>query len=108
MAKRLYVGNLPFRTTQEELAELFSAAGTVERAEVIIKKETGLSKGFGFVDMATDQEAAQAITQYHGYELDGRVLVVNEARPKEERPAFDSNRSGRPFHQRDRFDHPRQ
>jgi RNA recognition motif-containing protein len=85
MATKLYVGNLSFRTTGEELRELFAQAGTVESVSVIEDRETGRSRGFGFVEMATAEEAAAAIEQFNGKELGGRNLTVNEAKPKTER-----------------------
>lgn len=85
MAKKLYVGNLAFQTTNQDLQDLFAQAGTVESAQVIEDRDTGRSKGFGFVEMSTDDEAAAAIEQFHGKELAGRMLTVNEARPRENR-----------------------
>jgi cold-inducible RNA-binding protein len=85
MATKLYVGNLSFRTTQEDLRELFAQAGTVESASVIEDRETGRSRGFGFVEMATQEEAQAAIEQFNGKEFNGRNLTVNEARPRTER-----------------------
>ncbi len=85
MAKKLYVGGLSYDTTEDTLKEAFSAAGTVESATVIIDKITSRSKGFGFVEMATDEEAQKAIETLNGKELDGRTLIVNEARPMEPR-----------------------
>ena len=85
MAKKLYVGNLAFQTTNQDLQDLFAQAGTVESAQVIEDRDTGRSKGFGFVEMSTDDEAAAAIEQFHGKELAGRMLTVNEARPRESR-----------------------
>ena len=85
MATKLYVGNLSFRTTSEELREMFSQAGTVESANVIEDRETGRSRGFGFVEMATPEEAAAAIEQFNGKDLGGRNLTVNEAKPKTDR-----------------------
>jgi cold-inducible RNA-binding protein len=85
MATKLYVGNLSFRTTGEELRELFANAGTVESVSVIEDRETGRSRGFGFVEMATAEEAAAAIEQFNGKDLGGRNLTVNEAKPKTER-----------------------
>lgn len=84
MSKNLYVGNLPFTTTDEDLREAFSAYGTVARAQVISDRETGRSRGFGFVEMETGGEAA--IEGMNGKELNGRALTVNEARPRENRP----------------------
>jgi RNA recognition motif-containing protein len=78
------VGNLSFRTTQEDLRELFAQAGTVESASVIEDRETGRSRGFGFVEMATQEEAQAAIEQFNGKEFNGRNLTVNEARPRTE------------------------
>lgn len=85
MAKKLYVGNLPFSTTEDSLRELFSAAGAVETATIIMDRMSGRSKGFGFVEMATEEEAQAAITMFHGNDQQGRKLVVNEARPMEPR-----------------------
>ena len=85
MGTKLYVGNLSFRTTSEELRELFSQAGQVESASVIEDRDTGRSRGFGFVEMATPEAAAAAIEQFNGKDLGGRNLTVNEARPKTER-----------------------
>jgi len=85
MAKKLYVGNLSYQTTEDSLRELFAAAGTVESATIINDKFSGRSKGFGFVEMATDEEAKKAIEMLDGKEIDGRNLRVNEARPMEER-----------------------
>jgi len=85
MATKLYVGNLSFRTTSEDLREAFSSAGTVESATVIEDRDTGRSRGFGFVEMATAEEAATAIEQFNGKDLGGRNLTVNEAKPRTER-----------------------
>ena len=85
MGTKLYVGNLSFRTTSEELRELFGQAGTVESASVIEDRDTGRSRGFGFVEMATPEEATTAIEQFNGKEIGGRNLTVNEARPKTDR-----------------------
>jgi RNA recognition motif-containing protein len=86
MAKKLYVGNLSFQTSGQDLQDLFAQAGTVESASVITDRDTGQSKGFAFVEMSTDEEATAAIEQFNGKELDGRMLRVNEARPREARP----------------------
>ena len=86
MIKKLYVGNLPYTMTDEALKDLFSQAGTVESAMVITDKMSGRSKGFGFVEMATENEAKNAIDQFNGKEQDGRPLTVNESRPREEGP----------------------
>src|SRR4051812_4623676 len=85
MGKKLYVGNLGYGVTDSELSELFAAHGTVESAQVIMDRDTGRSKGFGFVEMKTDQEAQAAIAGLNGKEVGGRALTVNEARPREDR-----------------------
>ena len=85
MSTKLYVGNLSFRTTSDELHDLFSQAGTVESASVVEDRDTGRSRGFGFVEMATADDAAAAIEQFNGKEFGGRNLTVNEARPKTDR-----------------------
>jgi RNA recognition motif-containing protein len=99
MVKKLYVGNLAFQTTSQHLQDLFSQAGTVESASVIEDRDTGQSKGFAFVEMSSDEEAAAAIEQFNGKEVAGRMLKVNEARPRENRGAgggrgFGGNRGG--------------
>lgn len=86
MAKRLYVGGLPYSTTEEELKSAFAGSGTVESANIIVDKISGRSKGFGFVEMGTDEEAQAAIQAMNGTDFGGRTLTVNEARPLEERP----------------------
>jgi cold-inducible RNA-binding protein len=86
MSTKLYVGNLSFRVTSEDLQEYFSSAGIVESANVVFDRETGRSRGFGFVEMATEDDANNAIAQFNGQEYDGRNMVVNEARPREDRP----------------------
>jgi len=86
MAKKLYVGGLSYSTTDSALSSAFSQAGSVVSATIITDKMTGRSKGFGFVEMSSDQEAEAAINMFNGKELDGRTLTVNEARPKEDRP----------------------
>src|ERR687885_2912002 len=85
MSTRLYVGNLNFRTTSDELREIFSQVGEVENATVVEDRDTGRSRGFGFVEMATAEGAAAAIEQFNGKEFGGRTLTVNEARPRVER-----------------------
>jgi RNA recognition motif-containing protein len=82
---KLYVGSLPYSTTEQQLNELFSQYGAVQSAKVITDRYTGQSRGFGFVEMATGEEAQKAITALNGSELGGRTLVVNEARPQEKR-----------------------
>jgi cold-inducible RNA-binding protein len=84
MGKKLYVGNLTYEVTDGELSKLFEPFGTVESAQVIMDRDTGRSKGFGFVEMQTDAEAKAAITELNGKEVNGRALTVNEARPKAE------------------------
>jgi len=85
MATKLYVGNLPFQTTSDELRDHFAQAGNVESASVVEDRMTGRSRGFGFVEMATPEEAAVAIEQLNGKEFAGRNLTVNEARPRTDR-----------------------
>ncbi len=85
MGRKLYVGNLSYDTTNERLSEVFSAHGKVDSAEVIMDRMTGRAKGFGFVEMSTEQEAQAAIAAVNGQQIDGRTVVVNEARPKEPR-----------------------
>jgi RNA recognition motif-containing protein len=87
---KLYVGNLSFDTSSEELQELFTQMGTVESATVVEDRETGRSRGFGFVEMASQEEGQRAIEQFNGAEVGGRNLTVNEARPREDR----GNRGG--------------
>lgn len=86
MASKLYVGGLPYATTDQELQDLFAAHGTVTSANVITDRETGRSKGFGFVEFESAEEAQAAIKALDGSDLGGRKIVVNEARPREERP----------------------
>ncbi|WP_447978695.1 RNA recognition motif domain-containing protein [Candidatus Nitrospira bockiana] len=86
MSTKLYVGSLPYSTTEQQLSELFSQYGTVQSAKVITDRYTGQSRGFGFVEMATGEEAQKAIAALNGSNLGGRTLVVNEARPQEKRP----------------------
>ena len=85
MGKKLYVGNLPFTVTEDALRQMFADCGTVESAKIITDKFSGRSKGFGFVEMSSDAEAATAITKFNGMEHEGRKLNVNEARPPEPR-----------------------
>ncbi len=84
MGKKLYVGNLSYKLSDDDLQQLFSAFGTVSSAQVVMDRETGRAKGFGFVEMSTDDEASAAINGLNGKEVDGRALTVNEARPKPE------------------------
>jgi RNA recognition motif-containing protein len=90
MGKRLYVGNLPFSATEQLLLDTFAQSGKVESAKVITDRDTGQSKGFGFVEMSTDAEAADAISKFNGAEYEGRALTVNEAKPQAPR----ENRGG--------------
>ena len=85
MSTKLYVGNISFNTTNQDLNELFGAVGAVQSANVVEDRETGRSRGFGFVEMADDEAANAAIAQFNGQEYDGRNMVVNEARPREDR-----------------------
>src|SRR5215471_13441746 len=85
MGKKLYVGNLEYSVTDSTLEQMFAPHGTVESAQVIMDRDTGRSKGFGFVEMKTDQEAQAAIAAMNGKEVDGRALTVNEAKPREDR-----------------------
>jgi RNA recognition motif-containing protein len=91
MTKRIYVGNLSYQTTENDLTALFEQAGQVDSANIITDRDTGRSKGFGFVEMG-NEDAEKAIAQFNGTEINGRALTVNEARPREERS---SNGGGR-------------
>jgi RNA recognition motif-containing protein len=102
MGKKLYVGNLGYEVTDGDLSKMFEAHGTVESAQVIMDRDAGRSKGFGFVEMKTDQEAQAAVTALNGQDVGGRTLTVNEARPRTEggrggsrdRGGFGGGRSG--------------
>jgi RNA recognition motif-containing protein len=94
MSTKLYVGNLSFHLTNEDLQEHFAQAGTVESAKIIEDRDTGRSRGFGFVEMSSAEEAQAAIEQFNGEDLDGRSLVVNEARPREDRGGGRGGRGG--------------
>lgn len=85
MGKKLYVGNLPYSTGSSDLEQMFAQFGNVQSAEVISDRESGRSKGFGFVEMGNDQEAQAAISGLNGKDMGGRPLTVNEARPREDR-----------------------
>src|SRR5258707_11215120 len=95
MGTKLYVGNLSFRTTGDELRDAFAAVGSVESASVIEDRDTGRSRGFAFVEMATAEEAAAAIEQFNGKEFGGRNLTVNEAKPRAERGGRGGGYGGR-------------
>jgi RNA recognition motif-containing protein len=86
MGKKLYVGNLSYNVDQAALEQMFAAHGTVESAQIITDRDSGRSKGFGFVEMSSDAEAQAAIAALNGQENGGRPLTVNEAKPREERP----------------------
>jgi RNA recognition motif-containing protein len=88
MATKLFVGSLAWATNDDSLKDFFSAAGNVVSANVIVDRETNRSKGFGFVEMSSDEEAKKAVDELNGKELDGRPIVVSEARPREERPRY--------------------
>lgn len=95
MGKKLYVGNLPFSITEESLSNTFSEYGTVESAKVIMDRNTGRSKGFGFVEMSTESEAQDAIKKLDGSDYDGRPIRVNEAEPKRSGFGGGGSRGGR-------------
>jgi RNA recognition motif-containing protein len=95
MAKKLYVGGLSYNISDAQLGQIFSQAGAVTSAVVIMDKYSGRSKGFGFVEMSNDEEANKAISMFNNQEIEGRKVVVNEARPQEERPrGFSQDRRG--------------
>jgi RNA recognition motif-containing protein len=101
MAKRLFVGSLSYDVSQDQLEKLFADVGTVESATLITDKYSGNSKGFGFVEMSSDEEAKKAIEELNGKEVGGRTIVVNEARPREERPGgFNRGGGGGGFRER--------
>lgn len=95
MATKLFVGSLSYQATDDDLKAAFDAVGQVVSAKVIMDRDTGRSKGFGFVEMSTEEEAQKAVKELNGKEISGRAVVVNEARPQEnrERRSFDNNRS---------------
>jgi cold-inducible RNA-binding protein len=88
MGRRLYVGNLPYSATEEQLTDLFSRAGQVDNVRVMRDMATGRARGFAFVEMASDEDAQKAVTEFNEYKMEGRALVVNEARPKPEGGGF--------------------
>lgn len=100
MGKKLYVGNLPFSATDQILSDTFAQCGTVESAKIITDRDTGRSKGFGFVEMSTEAEAQDAISKFNGADYDGRAMTVNEAKPMAPREnrggggGFGGNRGG--------------
>lgn len=96
MATRLFVGNLPYSATDQSLGEKFSAAGTVVSANVITDRMSGRSKGFGFVEMGSEEEAKKAVETLNGSDFDGRPMVVNEARPREDRGGGETPRESAP------------
>ena len=85
MGRKLYVGNLSYQTTEDDLKNMFGQCGTVASCQLIIDRFTSKSRGFGFIEMSTDEEAKKAIAELNGKDVDGRALTVNEARPREER-----------------------
>lgn len=95
MGKKLYVGNLPFSCTDENLQQLFADLGTVESAKIIVNRDSGRSKGFGFVEMSSDEEATKAIESLNGKDYEGRPLTVSEARPQTPREGGGGFRGGR-------------
>jgi RNA recognition motif-containing protein len=94
MGKKLYVGNLPYTASEQILADTFAQVGTVESAKIITDRETGRSKGFGFVEMSSDDEAQQAISQLNGSSWEGRAMTVSEAKPQAPRDNRGGGRGG--------------
>lgn len=94
MGKKLYVGNLPFSATEQALADAFGQCGTVESAKIITDRDSGRSKGFGFIEMSTEAEAQNAITKFNGADYEGRTLTVNEAKPMAPREGGGGGRGG--------------
>ena len=94
MGKKFYVGNLPFSATEQALTDAFSQCGTVESVKIITDRDTGRSKGFGFVEMSSDAEAADAISKFNGADYEGRPMTVNEARPMAPREGGGGGRGG--------------
>ncbi len=94
MGKKLYVGNLPFSATEQQLADMFAQSGTVESAKIITDRDSGRSKGFGFIEMSSDAEAQAAISKFNGMDMGGRPLTVNEAKPMAPREGGGGGRGG--------------
>ena len=94
MGRKLYIGNLPYSATESSVTEKFAESGTVESCKLISDRDTGRSKGFGFVEMATDAEARAAIENLNGVDYDGRPMKVNEAKPQQKRPGGGGDRGG--------------
>src|SRR5919199_4139984 len=94
MGRRLYVGNLPYSASEDQLTELFSRAGKVDNVRVMRDMATGRARGFAFVEMGTDEDAQKAISEFHEHQMEGRALVVNEARPKPQGGGFGGGRGG--------------
>ena len=103
MGKKLYVGNLAYSVTDGSLEQMFAVHGSVQSAQVIMDRDTGRSKGFGFVEMGSDQEAQAAITALNGQPMDGRNLTVNEAKPREDRGSRGRSGYGGGGGRRDRY-----
>lgn len=103
MGKRLYVGGLSYNSTEESLENLFSQAGVVDSARIITDRDTGRAKGFGFVEMSTDEEAQEAINLFNGTEFEGRTITVNEARPQERREGGYNRGGGGGGYNRNRY-----
>lgn len=95
MGKKLYVGNLPFSATEQDLSDTFSQCGSVDSVKIITDRDTGRSKGFGFVEMSTDDEAQQAISKFNGADFGGRAMTVNEAKPMAPREGGGGGGGGR-------------
>jgi RNA recognition motif-containing protein len=95
MGKKLYVGNLPFSATEQDLSASFGECGTVESCKIITDRDTGRSKGFGFVEMSTDEEAQEVIKQFNGATMDGRAMNISEARPQAPREGGGGGGGGR-------------
>jgi RNA recognition motif-containing protein len=95
MGRKLYVGNLPYSTNDSSLRAKFEEVGTVDSSKVITDRETGRSKGFGFIEMSTDEEAEEAISKFHGTEMDGRAMTVSEAKPMTPNDNRGGDRGGR-------------